>query len=127
MVKGAYPIGSYLPSLPQIAQRYDVSVATVRRTLMLLAQLGVTQSFHGKGTLVVMRTAKMNFRMPEILEGMSLYLESLQLLALTIRDITLYTIKSCSGEAQERLTGKFDLLRQENKVHICFELYFKWI
>lgn len=127
VVKGAYPIGSYLPSLPQIAQRYDVSVATVRRTLMLLAQLGVTQSFHGKGTLVVMRTAKMNFRMPEILEGMSLYLESLQLLALTIRDITLYTIKSCSGEEQERLTEKFDLLRQENKVHLCFELYFKWI
>ena len=57
----------------------------------------------------------MNFRMPEILEGMSLYLESLQLLALTIRDITLYTIKSCSGEEQERLTEKFDLLRQETR------------
>lgn len=35
--------------------------------------------------------------------------------------------KSCSGEEQERLTEKFDLLRQENKVHLCFELYFKWI
>ena len=127
VVKGEYQIGTYLPSLPQIAQKYHVSVATVRRTLELLSQMGVTQSFHGKGTLVVMRTAKMNFRMPEILEGMSLYLESLQLLALTIRDITLYTIKSCSGEEQERLTEKFDLLRQENKVHLCFELYFKWI
>ncbi len=25
------------------------------------------------------------------------------------------------------MTEKFDLLRQENKVHLCFELYFKWI
>lgn len=127
VVKGTYPVGSYLPSLPQIAQQYDVSVATVRRTMIFLSYMGVTQSFHGKGTLVVMRTAKLNFRMPEILEGMSLYLESLQLLALTIRDITLYTIKSCSREEREDLAGTFDLLRRENRVHLCFELYFKWI
>lgn len=127
VVKGEYQIGTYLPSLPQIAQKYHVSVATVRSTLELLSQMGVTQSFHGKGTLVVMRTAKLNFGMPGILEGMSLYLESLQIFALTIRDITMYTIKECTAEELKRLTGKFTQLIQEKRVHLCFEAYFKWI
>ena len=58
---------------------------------------------------------------------MSLYLESLQIFALTIRDITMYTIKECTAEELKRLTGKFTQLIQEKRVHLCFEAYFKWI
>ena len=39
-----YPVGSYLPSLPQMAEQYQVSVITVRRTLELLHALGVTKT-----------------------------------------------------------------------------------
>ena len=49
---GVYPVGSYLPSLPELAERYGASLTTVRRTLALLEELGVTESFQGKGTLV---------------------------------------------------------------------------
>lgn len=54
-----------------------------------------------------MRTAKLNFGVPGILEGMSLYLEGPQIFTLTIRDIAIYTIKRCTAEELEHLTGKF--------------------
>ena len=49
-----YPVGSYLPSLPKMAERYHVSLSTVRRTLDVLHSLGVTKAYMGVGTRVCM-------------------------------------------------------------------------
>lgn len=60
-----YPVGSFLPSLPRMAERFGVAVSTVRRTLDLLAGLGVAASFQGKGTRVLMDPRRIDFSKPE--------------------------------------------------------------
>ena len=82
---GVYPVGSYLPSLPELSERYGASLTTVRRTLALLEELGVTESFQGKGTLVCMKRKSPDLEKAEIREGLRLHRESLQFLRLTIR------------------------------------------
>lgn len=52
VIRGRYPQGSYLPSLPRLADQYQVSVNTIRRALDILEGLGVASSLQGKGTLV---------------------------------------------------------------------------
>ena len=47
-----YPVGSYLPSLPNMAEQYQVSLSTVRRTVAVLNSLGVTRTYMGIGTKV---------------------------------------------------------------------------
>ncbi|WP_455616754.1 winged helix-turn-helix domain-containing protein [Eisenbergiella sp.] len=69
IIKGMYPVGSYLPSIPELAKKYGVSAATVRRTLELLEEMGVTKSFQGKGTLVCMECARISLGQSEIQEG----------------------------------------------------------
>lgn len=49
---GVFPGGGYLPSLPQMAERYGVALNTVRRALSVLNCLGLTRSYQGKGTMV---------------------------------------------------------------------------
>lgn len=48
--KGIYAKRSFLPSLPKMAKHYKVSVSTVRRSLSILNNAGLTKSFQGKGT-----------------------------------------------------------------------------
>lgn len=62
---GTYPKGSYLPSLPQMERRYGVTLATLRRTLALLEELGLTRSYQGKGTQVRMEAAPGDPSRPE--------------------------------------------------------------
>lgn len=52
ILNGKYPVGSYLPSLPQMAKHYQVSLITIRRTLIFLSDFGVVKSYQGKGTQV---------------------------------------------------------------------------
>lgn len=53
IVGGKYPVGSQLPSEPQLSQQFGVSRQTVRAALRTLQQLGLVSSQQGVGTQVV--------------------------------------------------------------------------
>lgn len=119
--RGRYPQGSYLPSLPQMAQLYGVGQNTIRRTLSILEGLGITKSFQGKGTLIYLKPLQIDFSMKEIKEGMRLYRESLQLLSITIRNVCIYTLKAVPKETRVHLVEAIRKLRCEGKSYLCFE------
>lgn len=127
MMYGRYPVASYLPSLPELVQRYGVSLTTVRRTLSLLEALGVTESHQGKGTLVCMKRTYLDLTRSEIRETLRLYRESLQFLALTIRGVALYTLARASRESREALVANLRSVLACRRSYCCFELMLMFI
>ena len=125
--KGIYPPGTYLPSLPRMAEHYEVSLNTVRRTLSILDSMGMTRSFHGKGTLVLTEPEGVDLANPEIREGMKLYIESLQLMMLTIKQVVLYTLEHAPAYVVEKLKHDVCQLREERKSYMAFEVVLGFI
>ncbi|MDC7287124.1 GntR family transcriptional regulator [Blautia schinkii] len=124
---GTYPKNTYLPSLPKMAEIYGVGQNTVRRALSILESLGVTKSYQGKGTLVSLNPSEIDFSRKEVEEGMRMYWESLQLLALTIRGVSVTTFQSVTKEELSHLAGEFSRVRHEGKSYLSFEIYFIFI
>lgn len=127
IMNGKYPPGSYLPTLLQMEEQFGVSLTTVRRTLSLLEELGITKSYQGKGTLVCMEPAAMDLTRTGIRKGFILYIESLQLLALTIYGISLCTLRSVTREKRLELKEKLGELQKGKRSFGCFELYLMFI
>lgn len=50
---GNYPVGSFLPTEPQLEKKYQVSRATVRTAIQLLVQEGLLKVRQGQGTKVL--------------------------------------------------------------------------
>ena len=75
---GDYPVDSYLPSLPKMAERYGVSLSTVRRTLDVLNSLGVTRTYMGIGTKVCLEPVDIKIlEIPEIRENLKMHGEGI--------------------------------------------------
>lgn len=51
--KGEFPIGSQLPSEPELARKLGVSRATLRQALVLLQDDGLVRNIRGKGNFVL--------------------------------------------------------------------------
>ena len=80
---GAYACGTFLPAQPEMAREWGVSVSTVRRALKILGELGLVQSYQGKGTVVLAQVTAIDFGSAEVREGLRYYRESIALLRLT--------------------------------------------
>lgn len=127
IMKEHYPLGSYLPSLPQLADRYGVALSTVRRTITILVHLGVVKSYHGKGTQVCMSPRSIDLSKSDVKGILNIYLESLQLLAWTAQSISLFTLQSAPKEALKNLTRKFKQCREDKKSYLYFETFLSFI
>ena len=125
--RGDYPRGTYLPSLPCMAQRYEVSFNTVRRSLSILDSMGITRSLQGKGTLVLAEAEKADLANPEIREGMKLYLDSLQLMTLTIKPVVQYTLENAPADAVEKLQYDVRQLGKNRNSYKIFEVVLTFI
>ncbi len=115
IVSGKYPVGSYLPSLPRMAEQHGVGVNTVRRTLEILNKLGVAETFHGKGTLACMKPAEINLADSDLSEGLRLFMESLQLLALTIQPVLLSVLERSTLEQRRKHAQQYVLLLKNHE------------
>ena len=123
-----YPVGSYLPSLPKMAEQYNVSLITVRRTLDVLHSLGVTKTYMGVGTRVCMEPIKPDILdTREIQENMMLHKEGMELLSLTVYNVTLFTLESVTGEKREALLQEIGRLRGKNNNILCIDVLLKFI
>ena len=127
IVKAEYPVGSYLPSIPALAKEYGVSPATIRRTLALMEDMGITRSFQGKGTQVCMERVRLDLGKSEIQEGLRLCREALQLLALTIRGVALHTLEHTTSEQRAVLAGHLRRSLEAGKSYYCFEIILAFV
>lgn len=85
---GIFAQDNFLPSPAKIAEHMQVSTITVRRTMTLLNQLGVTQSVNGVGTMVLSSedsAEKCDFTQPVIQKRLMDFIQSLQILAMTCK------------------------------------------
>ena len=117
----------FLPSPARIAEYKQVSATTVRRTLMLLNQLGVTQSVNGVGTKVlsIQDSAKnCNFNQPVIRKRLLDFIQSLQILALTCGDCAKGVVMDAGvvGLWKERLAYIKENGRYESVVFASLEI-----
>lgn len=123
-----YPKGSYLPSLPRLAEQYKVSLSTVRRTLEVLKSLGVTRTYMGKGTKVCLEPADLDImKVSEIRENLRLHGEGMQILALTVRGVTLFTLESAAKEKTAQLSEKIATLHGKSSGILCVDVLLSFI
>lgn len=121
IMQGKYPEGTFLPSLPNMVDLYGVPMMTVRRTLEILEEIGLTKSYHGKGTQVYIRPVEFDFSKSAIQEGCRFYLDSLQILALTIRNVTLHTWNHAGAKKKTLLLERLSKLLSDQKGSLCFD------
>ena len=126
-MNGRFPEGTYLPSIPKMAEIYGVSVTTIRRTLDILAGLGVTRSYHGRGTLVCMEDGEIDLSLSGVREGYRLYQESLQILSITISPVVLYVLQEVSKKQRDALQESLSRLISEKASYRCFEVILSFI
>lgn len=127
IISGQYPLGTFLPSLPRLAEQEQVSMNTVRRTLDILESLGITRSFQGKGTLVLSEPGEIDMEKAEIQDGMRLFEDSMELLEATIHPVSIYTLEAAGLHKRKRLAQRLERLDEENTSYVCFEAYLSFI
>lgn len=121
--------GEYLPSPAKIAEKKQVSIITVRRTLALLNHLGATRSVNGVGTLVLdpEDSAKnCDFSQPAIQKRLLDFAQSLQILTLTCGSCVESAISAMDDPAtlwwEQRLHSIKESQRHESVVFAFLEL-----
>ena len=122
IMNGTYPIGSSLPSLAQMAKQLNVSYRTLRRTLSILGSLGIISSHRGKVAEVCFDIGNIDFERAEVKEGLRLYRDSLQFMALTVRHVLLYTLQNADKEQRVLLAERFEEIYRQDACYKCFKL-----
>lgn len=127
------PAKSKLPSLAQLAARYEVSVSTVRRTLILLNRLGAVATKNGSGTRVVSvaeAAAACDFAHPHVRECLVGVLQSLHFFSLTVRAVAERALAAAKKEdlcrLQQNLVDLMARNRSETALHACLQAFAEW-
>ena len=90
-----YKQDEFLPSCQTLAQEYGVSLITMRRTLELLNDICVTETLNGIGTRVISRKLdKAPTLSQPIQKSLILFLQALQINALTCKNVAVHTLSS---------------------------------
>jgi GntR family transcriptional regulator, frlABCD operon transcriptional regulator len=125
--EGRFQRGSYLPSEPDLCERYGVSRITLRRAVHDLSAEGYLKRMHGRGTLVT------EPKVEQTLVSLSGFTESLTSSGHKVRYAVLdNAIQASSNDVQERLKAAGDdrlvgirrLLLVDDRPMTLEELYF---
>lgn len=112
---GAYREGDFLPSPAKLSKTEQVSVNTIRRTLLLLNKLGAVQSVNGVGTKVLNTensAQNCDFTDSILQKRLIDFVQSLQILALTCKLTAEITFSSMDPAALRQFHEEIlDLIR----------------
>lgn len=98
---GSHRDQQFLPSYEKMAETYDVSVNTVRRTIRLLSQLGVIRPINGKGIRIFSfgeQTEHPDLTIPAIRRSLILFRHAFELLFYTGEEIVKRVLSAMSRE-----------------------------
>lgn len=110
------------------AEQYQVSLITVRRTLDVLHTFGVTNTYKGVGTQVCLEPIDPNIlSTPEIRENLLLYGEGIEFFALTVHNVTFYTLESIPRDKREVLLQKIGNLCDKRSSILCMDVLLNFI
>lgn len=110
-----YKPNEFLPSCHALAKEYGVSLITMRRTLELLGDMCMTETFNGIGTRVVSfeNAGYPDFSHVQIRNSLILFLQALQICALTAKNVSVHTLSSLSSEDLQALSQKIEHLIED--------------
>ncbi|MCC0649348.1 GntR family transcriptional regulator [Clostridioides sp. ZZV15-6598] len=115
--KGIYTYGNFLPSFASLADEYKVSVSTIRRSISLLNDIGITKTLNGKGTQVIdisKEYIKPDFSKSSIKKNLIMFFHSLSFITLTCENISKTTLESLNEDELYLLEKKLSV-QLENK------------
>lgn len=104
--RGVYPAGSLFPSQEELARQRGISVSTVRRSLELLGSVGAVKSQRYVGTRVLppdQITENSDFTKPVLQRRLLDMAESLQILALSCKEVSQLTLASLDSGGLGRM------------------------
>lgn len=103
--KHIFKPGEYLPSCRALSLEYDVSFITARRTVSLLNDLGVTETLNGVGARVILgeNAVPPDFTQLQIRKSLILFLQAMQIGALSCGNVAVHTLSSPGGNACQLL------------------------
>lgn len=113
---GKLPVGTLLPSEAQLAKHYHVSVATIRKSLASLNELGYAKTKNVKGTTVCMQddeTAARCMSRKAYRDDIMRYLSGLQLMILTMKPAARSAFPAITKTAISQLHKK---LQYDNRI-----------
>jgi len=108
---GSYQETSFLPSYEKMAELYDVSVSTVRRTVKVLNQLGAARSINGTGTRIFgigEPCESPDFSSPAVRRNLSFFVQSYELLFYSCEMVMRDTLSSVTCEQQDQLLRQLE-------------------
>ena len=99
-MRGIYKQEKLLPSCQALAQEYDVSLITMRRTLELLNDIRVTETINGVGTRVISGrlAGPPDLSHLQIRKCLLMLLQAMQISALTCENVAVHTLSSLDEE-----------------------------
>lgn len=101
IANGIYPYGNFLPSFASLAEEYKVSVSTIRRSISLLNNIGITKTLNGKGTQVIdtyKESTKPDLSKPAIKKNLIMFFHSLSFITVTCENVAKTTLKFLSED-----------------------------
>jgi len=130
--RGVYPADSFLPSAKRLASEKGVSVSTVRRAVSLLNIIGAVKSSRPFGARVLplgQNTENCDFTQPVLQRRLLDMAQSLQILALSCREVSALTLASLDSSSlrqwRQELKANRERKRHEVLSYVTLDLIAK--
>ncbi len=110
---GEFQHEKFLPSYEKMAEKYDVSLSTMRRTVKILNQIGAVRSINGKGTRIFSlgeRSDPPDFENPIIRRNLSYFVQSYEIIIHSCQAVTKSLLTALTQEKLEELIEKLEEL-----------------
>lgn len=108
---GEYRDEEFLPSYAKMADKYDASVSTMRRTVRLLTELGVVQPINGRGIRIFAigtQVQEPDFTSPEVRQNLALFYQAFELIIFSCEAVICDTLRSLGSEEKAELRSHLE-------------------
>lgn len=119
---GEYSEADFLPSYQTMAEKYDVSLSTIRRTIHILNEVGAVHSINGKGTCILSSDQEgyeANLTNSAIRQNLAYFIQAFELLKFSIEGVSRTTLPALPLEVKEDLIRQLEKLLQEHRCQLA--------
>lgn len=127
--EGIYRQEEFLPSCQALAQEYDVSLITMRRTLELLNDIRVAETRNGVGTRIISGrlSGPPDFSHLQIRKSLIMMLQAMQMSSLTCKSVAIHTLSSLGSEDFQALSQEIGQLKKEGTPFLAAKVCLRFI
>lgn len=123
---GEFDGQKYLPSIPKLMEEYGVMKDTASRALALLNSAGFTRTLYKKGTVLATKDSQatrtsIKLSDPVIQQRLSLCLEALQIIALTVRSCA-HAYPDAGEQWAQNMEDRLNASSEDSFTSLCVQL-----